>query len=59
MMMTACDVSAICKPWKIQKKIAELVALEFFQQGDREKKELKEKPIAMMDRERKDEFPLM
>ena len=57
--MTACDVSAICKPWKIQKKIAELVALEFFQQGDREKKELKEKPIAMMDRERKDEFPLM
>lgn len=57
--MTACDVSAICKPWEIQKKIAELVALEFFQQGDREKKELKEKPIAMMDRERKDEFPLM
>ena len=57
--MTACDVSAICKPWKIQKKIAELVALEFFQQGDREKKELKEKPIAIMDRERKDEFPLM
>lgn len=59
MMMTACDVSAISKPWKIQRKIAEMVASEFFQQGDLEKERLNEKPIAMMDRERKDELPKM
>lgn len=45
MMMTACDVSAICKPWEVQKKVAELVAGEFFQQGDLEKERLKEQPI--------------
>lgn len=59
MMMTACDISAICKPWEIQKKVAELVASEFFEQGDLEKERLKEKPIAMMDREKKDELPKM
>lgn len=35
--MTACDVSAICKPWEDQKVIAQLIANEFFQQGDLEK----------------------
>ncbi|XP_054716630.1 cGMP-specific 3',5'-cyclic phosphodiesterase-like isoform X2 [Uloborus diversus] len=59
MMMTACDVSAITKPWEVQKKVAELVAGEFFQQGDLEKERLKEQPIAMMDREKKDELPVM
>ncbi|XP_023226284.1 cGMP-specific 3',5'-cyclic phosphodiesterase-like [Centruroides sculpturatus] len=59
MMMTACDISAICKPWEIQRKVAELVASEFFEQGDLEKERLKEKPIAMMDREKKDELPKM
>jgi len=59
MMMTACDISAIFKPWETQKKIAELVASEFFQQGDLEKEKLNEMPIAMMDRERKDELPIM
>ncbi|XP_055949647.1 cGMP-specific 3',5'-cyclic phosphodiesterase-like isoform X3 [Argiope bruennichi] len=59
MMMTACDVSAICKPWEVQRKVAELVAGEFFQQGDLEKERLKEQPIAMMDRDKKDELPAM
>nr|XP_042906908.1 cGMP-specific 3',5'-cyclic phosphodiesterase [Parasteatoda tepidariorum] len=59
MLMTACDVSAICKPWEVQKKVAELVAGEFFEQGDLEKERLKEQPIAMMDRDRKDELPAM
>ncbi|KFM65357.1 cGMP-specific 3',5'-cyclic phosphodiesterase, partial [Stegodyphus mimosarum] len=59
MMMTACDISAICKPWEVQKKVAELVAGEFFQQGDLEKERLKEQPIAMMDREKKGELPAM
>ncbi|XP_064603088.1 cGMP-specific 3',5'-cyclic phosphodiesterase-like isoform X2 [Liolophura sinensis] len=59
MMMTACDVAAICKPWEIQKKIAHLVAGEFFEQGDIEKEKLKQQPIAMMDRNKKDELPKM
>lgn len=32
MLMTACDISAITKPWPVQKRIAELVATEFFEQ---------------------------
>ncbi|CAH1730741.1 unnamed protein product [Chironomus riparius] len=59
MMMTACDVSAIAKPWEVQHSIAKLVADEFFDQGDLEKLQLNTKPIAMMDRERKDELPKM
>ena len=45
MMMTACDVSAITKPWEVQRKVAELVASEFFEQGDLEKTQLNETPI--------------
>ncbi|XP_059177094.1 LOW QUALITY PROTEIN: cGMP-specific 3',5'-cyclic phosphodiesterase-like [Physella acuta] len=59
MMMTACDVAAITKPWEVQKKVAQLVTAEFFEQGDIEKSKLGEKPIPMMDRERKDELPRM
>lgn len=57
--MTACDVSAIAKPWEVQHRVAKLVADEFFDQGDLEKLQLNTKPIAMMDRERKDELPQM
>ncbi|RUS86750.1 hypothetical protein EGW08_005473 [Elysia chlorotica] len=57
MMMTASDVSAISKPWEIQKKVASLVASEFFEQGDLEKETLHMKPIAMMDREQADKLP--
>lgn len=32
-LMTACDVGAITKPWKIQKSVAQLVMDEFHQQG--------------------------
>ena len=45
MMMTACDVAAITKPWEVQWKVADLVANEFFEQGDIERKELKLEPI--------------
>ena len=45
MMMTCCDVSAIAKPWKIQHRIAKLVAEEFFEQGDLEKLQLNQTPI--------------
>lgn len=59
MMMTACDVSAIAKPWEIQHRVAKLVADEFFDQGDLEKLQLNQQPVAMMDRERRDELPQM
>lgn len=45
MMMTACDVAAICKPWEMQQQIAKLVATEFFQQGDIERNQLHVEPI--------------
>uniref|UniRef100_S4R9H4 Phosphodiesterase n=1 Tax=Petromyzon marinus TaxID=7757 RepID=S4R9H4_PETMA len=57
MMMTACDVSAITKPWPVQQKIAELVASEFFDQGDRERQELHVEPTDMMNREKRDKIP--
>lgn len=43
--MSACDVSAIAKPWEIQHKMAKLVADEFFDQGDLEKLQLNEQPV--------------
>ena len=46
-MMTACDVAAITKPWEVQKEVAQLVANEFFEQGDVEKTQLGETPIVM------------
>lgn len=45
MMMTACDVSAIAKPWDVQHRVAKMVADEFFDQGDLEKMQLKEQPV--------------
>lgn len=47
MLMTACDVSAIAKPWLVQQKVAELVFSEFFQQGDLEREKLKEEPMVI------------
>ena len=43
--MTACDVAAITKPWAIQHRVADLVASEFFEQGDMERNELHLEPI--------------
>ena len=43
--MTACDVSAITKPWPIQKRVAHLVAAEFFEQGDLERSRLNVEPM--------------
>ncbi|XP_046649494.1 dual 3',5'-cyclic-AMP and -GMP phosphodiesterase 11-like isoform X3 [Daphnia pulicaria] len=59
MMMTACDVAAITKPWEVQWKVADLVANEFFEQGDIERKEYNKIPSDMMDREKKDQLPAM
>ncbi|XP_065885255.1 cGMP-specific 3',5'-cyclic phosphodiesterase-like isoform X2 [Dysidea avara] len=59
MMMTACDLAAITKPWEIQQKVAECVADEFFEQGDKERNELHLEPMAMMDRKKKSDLPKM
>ena len=48
MMMTACDVAAICKPWEMQQVVAKLVASEFFQQGDIERNQLHVEPIVCL-----------
>ncbi|GCB83074.1 hypothetical protein scyTo_0023903, partial [Scyliorhinus torazame] len=39
--------------------IAELVATEFFEQGDKEREELKIEPIDLMNREKRDQIPSM
>ncbi|ESO83549.1 hypothetical protein LOTGIDRAFT_236563 [Lottia gigantea] len=55
-IMTTCDIAAITKPWEIQRKAADLVVAEFFDQGDKEKNELNLQPMACMDREKQDEI---
>ncbi|XP_075831202.1 cone cGMP-specific 3',5'-cyclic phosphodiesterase subunit alpha' isoform X1 [Microtus pennsylvanicus] len=57
MMMTACDLSAITKPWEVQSQVALLVANEFWEQGDLERTVLQQQPIPMMDRTKRDELP--
>ncbi|XP_006019728.1 rod cGMP-specific 3',5'-cyclic phosphodiesterase subunit beta isoform X1 [Alligator sinensis] len=57
MMMTACDLSAITKPWEVQSQVALLVAAEFWEQGDLEISVLQQQPIPMMDRRKAAELP--
>lgn len=45
MLMTVCDLAAITKPWEVEKRVAELVSSEFFEQGDIEREELNITPI--------------
>nr|XP_023664299.1 rod cGMP-specific 3',5'-cyclic phosphodiesterase subunit beta-like isoform X1 [Paramormyrops kingsleyae] len=57
MMMTACDLSAITKPWEVQSKVALSVAAEFWEQGDLERTVLSQQPIPMMDRNKAADLP--
>lgn len=59
MSMTVCDLSAITKPWEIEKRVADLVSSEFFEQGDMERHELNITPIDIMNREKEDQLPTM
>ena len=59
MLMTACDLGAITKPWETQQKVAKLVSTEFFFQGDLEKEKLHIEPIDMMNRDKQDRLPMM
>uniref|UniRef100_A0A8C1GPN4 Phosphodiesterase n=1 Tax=Cyprinus carpio TaxID=7962 RepID=A0A8C1GPN4_CYPCA len=55
MMMTACDLSAIAKPWEIQSGVVRRCRI--LGQGDLERTVLEQQPIPMMDRNKADELP--
>ncbi|XP_011876138.1 PREDICTED: dual 3',5'-cyclic-AMP and -GMP phosphodiesterase 11 isoform X1 [Vollenhovia emeryi] len=59
MLMTVCDLAAITKPWDVEKRVAELVSSEFFEQGDIERRTLNITPIDIMNREKEDQLPMM
>ncbi|XP_050537354.1 dual 3',5'-cyclic-AMP and -GMP phosphodiesterase 11-like isoform X2 [Daktulosphaira vitifoliae] len=59
MLMTVCDLAAITKPWEIEKRVAELVTNEFFEQGDIERRNFNITPIDIMNREKEDQLPMM
>ncbi|XP_060848793.1 dual 3',5'-cyclic-AMP and -GMP phosphodiesterase 11-like isoform X1 [Rhopalosiphum padi] len=59
MLMTVCDLAAITKPWEIEKRVAELVTNEFFEQGDIERRKFNITPIDIMNREKEDQLPMM
>jgi len=50
MLMTVCDLAAITKPWEVEKRVAELVSSEFFEQGDIERQTLNITPIVSIHR---------
>jgi len=56
-LMTASDLGATTKPWQFQRKIAGMVAEEFWYQGDLEKAQLSTPLVPMMDRELRHELP--
>ncbi|CAG9827483.1 unnamed protein product [Diabrotica balteata] len=59
MLMTVCDLAAITKPWEVEKRIAELVSAEFFEQGDLEREKLNVTPMDIMDRTKAEQLPMM
>ena len=48
--MTAADLGAVTKPWVVHRAVSQLLAEEFWAQGDLERQELNEDPQPMMDR---------
>ncbi|XP_039251444.1 cGMP-specific 3',5'-cyclic phosphodiesterase-like [Styela clava] len=59
MLMTACDLSSITKPWEVQQLMAVNVTNEFYDQGDQERLLFGTEPIAMMDRKKQKDLPKM
>jgi len=56
-IMTGSDISAITRPWKVQKKIAKEIQGEFYEQGDFEKTRLNTTPKDNYNREMIHKFP--
>lgn len=57
MLMTASDLGAITRPWHVEYQIANMIADEFFEQGDLERELYNKSPIPMFDRNKQDEIP--
>ncbi|XP_076440907.1 putative 3',5'-cyclic phosphodiesterase pde-5 isoform X2 [Babylonia areolata] len=55
-MMTACDLCAMFKPWDTQLDLVYVIMEEFWQQGDEEKAKGMT-PMPMMDRDKQNELP--
>ncbi|KAI1724743.1 3'5'-cyclic nucleotide phosphodiesterase domain-containing protein [Ditylenchus destructor] len=58
LLMTACDLIATAKPWKVQTETVKVIFEEFYEQGDAERMNGRE-PIPMMDRTKANELPQM
>eukprot|EP00127_Corallochytrium_limacisporum_P006535 Clim_evm7s230 gene=Clim_evmTU7s230 len=58
MLMPACDLGEVAKPFPIQRSVAEVVYTEFFEQGDLEK-EMGKTPMDIMNRDKVREVPKM
>jgi len=56
-LMTASDLGATTKPWQYQRKIAGMIAEEFWSQGDLEKAHFSAPVTPMMDRDMRHELP--
>ena len=50
-LITGCDLAAVTKPWTVHKEVSQLVAEEFWEQGDIEREQFHEQPPPMMDRD--------
>lgn len=55
-MMTSCDLSGVCKPYPVAKKLIKNLYDEFYNQGDIEKR-MNLVPLPLMDREKSDSVP--
>ena len=49
-MMTAADLGNATKPWEVHRHVSQLIAEEFWQQGDLERREFNIEPQPMLDR---------
>lgn len=49
-MMTTADLGAATKPWEVHRYVSQLIADEFWTQGDLERRELNIQPQPMFDR---------
>ena len=58
MLMTACDLSSIIRPWDVQKRVAETVYTEFHQQGEEERK-IGHEPAELFDSSNTSKLPKM
>ncbi|KAK6188282.1 hypothetical protein SNE40_004492 [Patella caerulea] len=56
LVMTACDLCAMTKPWDVQLDSVNVIYQEFWAEGDEEKSQ-GFKPMPMMDRDKQNELP--